>query len=132
MRRWHISVVHFLIAAGILFILLPFVPGGALLQLESLTVSSDGRATLTRTVTLTHTGDYNIEVTNGHVRPECNRSDNTIFERREGRPVEWDIECSPPPGEYLVTFCVSPDGPFGIKMATTCVSGDWVVGREGD
>ena len=127
------KVVLYAAAAVVLLVaLIPFVPGSAMISLTRFEVDHGGVAALWRDVTVTHTGDFDVEVSNGHIFTGCNISGRTIFERRDALPVTWDMGCTPPDGEYTVTFCASPHGPLGLQMSPTCIASMWRVGKAGD
>ena len=126
------SVLYAAAAVVLIIAALPFIPSSAMIQLNRFEVDPDGTAALWRDVLVTHTGDFDVEVSNGHIWTGCNISGRTIFERRDNLPVTWDMDCQPPDGEYFVTFCASPHGPLGLQMSPTCITTTWRIGNAAD
>ena len=116
------------IAIGMILVVAPLLPTKALIQLHTLYVA-DGQITLGRTVTVPTDALMTYEVGNGHsALPDCNRSAELHYEYRDG-PLTFPLICSPPEGEWLLRYCVSAHGWFGLRLRPSCIEANFLVGQ---
>ena len=122
--------VYVVIALGVFYLVVPFLPTSILIQMKELKVTSEQDVYLTRTVTAPTDGFFTSEVMQGdHLLIECNRSGRTFFEQRGEIPVDYTLSCAPlDEGEYEMTLCISAVGPMGIRLRPSCLTTDFTVG----
>ena len=121
-------LLSFLTAGAILFLATPFIPSSVLIQLRTLEVQ-DGKAKLTRTVTIPTDAHMTYEIGRGSLAlPECNRDAPLIHYERRSTPISFDLICEPPEGDWTMRYCVAASGWLGITLAPSCIETDFTVG----
>lgn len=124
------SSAYAFFAIGLIFAIGPFVPSAALIQLKRIDATRS-TATIVRTVTFPTNARMNYEIGNESTTlPDCNRTaPNIHYESRGEKPLTLDLICEVPDGDWVMRYCVSARGVFGLYLAPTCVVGSFSVGQ---